>query len=178
MSEILKIDNESLDLKSQIDRSLDNADQKAKANEALGMLKIFDSQIPEFDIDMTYDKKNDKFYFVSWNELLNIAMDIWKIQEIWDAIVKLLNNKNKLWITWKQDFRMIFEDKFLWNDAWNQVYYKWTQFKWNSLDLNEAIINNNFAEELYRFTQRVKKIPEKEWIIKWWIWSSNEIWIK
>jgi len=65
MSEILKIDNESLDLKSQIDKSLDNADQKAKANEALGMLKIFDTQIQEFDIDMTYDKKNDKFYFVS-----------------------------------------------------------------------------------------------------------------
>lgn len=178
MSEILKIDNESLDLKSQIDRSLDNADQKAKANEALGMLKIFDSQIPEFDIDMTYDKKNDKFYFVSWNELLNIAMDIWKIQEVWDAIVKLLNNKNKLWITWKQDFRRIYEVRFFWNEADNQVYYKWTQFRWNSLDLNEAIINNNFAEELYRFTQRIKKIPEKDWIIKWWIWSSNEIWIK
>jgi len=178
MSEILKIDNESLDLKTQIDKSLDNAEQKAKANEALGMLKIFDAQIPDFDIDMTYDKKNDKFYFVSWDEVLNIAMDINKIAEVWDALIKLLNNKNKLWITWKQDFRRIFEDRFFWNDAWNQVYYKWTKFKWNNLDLNEAINNNNFAEELYRFTQKIKNIPEKDWIIKWWIWKQNEIWIK
>ena len=65
MSEILKIDNESLDLKTQIDNLISDTEQKAKANEALGMLKIFDSLIKDFDIDMSYDKKNDKFYFLS-----------------------------------------------------------------------------------------------------------------
>ncbi|MDD3793342.1 MAG: hypothetical protein PHI37_00850 [Candidatus Gracilibacteria bacterium] len=178
MSETLEINNESLDLKSKIDGAIDNAEQKAKVYEALGMLKIFDSQIPDFDIDMTYDKKNDKFYFVSGNEILNIPMNIDKIGEIGEVLVKLLNNKNKLGITGKQDFRMIFEDSFLGNEAGNQIYYKGTQFRGNTLDLNEAINNNNFAEELYRFTQGVKKIPEKDWIIKGGIGSHNEIGIK
>lgn len=177
MSEVLKIDNESLDLKKQIEKDLVSAEEKAKVNEALGMLKIFDSKIPDFDIDMTYDKKNDKFFFISWNELLNIAMDIWKIQEVWDAIVKLLNNKNKLWITWKQDFRRIYEDNFFWNARDNQVYYKWTPLDWNNLDLDLAINNNNFVEELYKFTQKVKWIPEKNWIIQGGIWDSKNIWI-
>lgn len=178
MSEILKIDNEALDLKTQIDNLINDSEQKAKANEALGMLKIFDSLIKDFDIDMSYDKKNDKFYFLSWNEVLNIPMNINEIQSVWEALVKLLNNKNNLWITWKQDFRRIFENKLFWTDRDNQVFYKWTELKWNTLVIEDAILNNNFTEELYRFSQKVKGIPEKDWIIKWWIWKANEIWIK
>ncbi|NCO31396.1 hypothetical protein GW891_00795 [bacterium] len=57
------LDNENLEIK--INDKLNNLEQKSKVNQALGMLKIIDSQIPDFDIDMTYDKKNDKFYFIS-----------------------------------------------------------------------------------------------------------------
>lgn len=176
MNEVLKIDNESLDLKTQIDKSLDNAEIKARINEAVGMLRIIDSQIPDFDIDMIYDRKNDKFYFVSWSERLNIPLKTNEIQKIWETLVRLLNNKNKLWITWKQDFRRIYEVTLFWSEKNNEVFYKWTKFEWNSLNMEKAIANNNSIEEMYKFTQKLKWIPEKDWIIKWWIWTSKDIW--
>ena len=61
---LMSIDNET-GIEPKINKGIKNVEQVAKTNQALGMLKIIDSQIPDFDIDMTYDKKNDRFYFVS-----------------------------------------------------------------------------------------------------------------
>lgn len=169
------LDNENLELK--INDKLDNLEQKSKVNQALGMLKVIDSQVPDFDIDMTYDKKNDKFYFISWNQKLNIPLNLSQIDEIWKEIVKLLNNKNKLWITWKQDFRRIFEVS-IWSPADKQVVYKGTKFEWNTLNMDTAVKNNNEIEELYKFTQIAKWIPKENWVIEWWIWTPDEIWNK
>lgn len=178
MSETLKIDNESLDLNNQIENLISNTEKKIKINEVLNMLKIIDSQIPDFDIDMTYDKKNDKFYFISWNQKLNIPLDLNWIEEMWKIITKLLNNKNDLWITWKVDFRRIFEVKLFWNARDNEVLYRWTKLDWNTLNKEKAIANNNTIEEIYKFTQMVKWIPKDKWIIEWSIWSHDEIGIK
>ena len=178
MSETLKIDNESLDLNNQIENLISNTEKKVKINEVLSMLKIIDSQIPDFDIDMTYDKKNDKFYFISWNQKLNIPLDLNWIEEMWKIITKLLNNKNNLWITWKVDFRRIFEVKLFWNARDNEVLYRWTKLDWNTLNKEKAIANNNTIEEIYKFTQMVKWIPKDKWIIEWSIWSPDEIGIK
>lgn len=178
MSETLKIDNESLDLNNQIENLISNTEKKVKINEVLNMLKIIDSQIPDFDIDMTYDKKNDKFYFISWNQKLNIPLDLNWIEEMWKIITKLLNNKNNLWITWKVDFRRIFEVKLFWNARDNEVLYRWTKLDWNTLNKEKAIANNNTIEEIYKFTQMVKWIPKDKWIIEWSIWSPDEIGIK
>lgn len=170
------LDNENLELK--INDKLDSLEQRTKTNQALGMLKIIDSQVPDFDIDMTYDKKNDKFYFLSWNQKLNIPLDLEQIDEIWKEIVKLLNNKNKLWITWKQDFRRIFEVSLFWTSKDNQVSYIWTQFEWNTLNIDTAIKNNNKLEELYKFTQITKWIPKEKWVIDFKDWSPENIWNK
>jgi len=142
------------------------------------MLKIIDSQIPDFDIDMTYDKKNDKFYFISWNQKLNIPLNLNQIDEIWKVIIKLINNKNELWITWKQDFRRIFEVTLFWDKRDHEIHYKWLKFKWNTLDIEFAKKENNNTEELYKFTQIAKWIPKENWVIEWWIWTPDEIWNK
>ncbi len=170
---LISIDNETW-IEPKINKWIKNIEQVAKTNQALGMLKIIDSQIPDFDIDMTYDKKNDKFYFVSWSQKLNIPLSLNEIEEMWKIITKLLNNKNELWITWKVDFRRIFEVTFF----WTEVYYKWTKLDWNTLNTEKAIANNNIAEELYKFSQIVKWMPKDKWVINWSIWSPDEIGIK
>ncbi len=174
---LMSIDNET-GIEPKINKGIKNVEQVAKTNQALGMLKIIDSQIPDFDIDMTYDKKNDRFYFVSWNQKLNIPLDLNWIEEMWKIITKLLNNKNELWITWKVDFRRIFEVKLFWNARDSEVLYKWTKLDWNTLNTEKAIANNNTIEEIYRFTQIVKWIPKDKWVIEWSIWSPDEIGIK
>lgn len=170
------LDNENLEFK--INDKLNNLEQRTNANQALGMLKIIDAQVPDIDIDMTYDKKENKFYFISWNQKLNIPLDLGQINEIWKEIIKLLNNKNKLWITWKQDFRRIFEVRLLSMPADREVVYKGTKLDWNTLNMDTAIKNNNEVEELYKFTQIAKWIPKEKWVIEWWIWTPDEIWNK
>lgn len=174
MAEII-INNEAPDTEKQIDAKMKDIEKKMKINQALGMLRLIDWEISDFDIDMTYDEKNDNFYFVSWNEKLNIPMKINQLEEIWNTMKTLLNNKNKLWITWKQDFRRIFEVKLFWTAKDNQVYYKWTKSPGNELNINDAIKNNNNVEELYRFTQILKNIPKNNWIIEGWIGNPDEI---
>ncbi|MDD2908077.1 MAG: hypothetical protein PHH98_05575 [Candidatus Gracilibacteria bacterium] len=171
----IMLDNENLEITKQINQNLKKLEQQAKANQALGMLKLIDNQIPDFDIDMTYDKTNDKFYFISGNQKLNIPLDIEKIEEIGKAITILLNNKKKLGITGKQDFRRIFEVSLFGADVDNQVYYGGTKLKGNTLDIDTATKNNNNIEELYKFTQILKGIPKNQWVIEGGIGTALEI---
>lgn len=171
----LFINNESPEIIDDIESYIDSTEKKSEIYQALKILSIIDSQVQEYDIDLTYDW--EKFYFIIKNERLRLPMNVDQIEEYWNIVKDLLNNNSEIWITGKADFRYIYEVPFIWwVSRWKKIFYLWTKPIWNVLNKFEAINNNNIVEELYRFTQTVKNIPKEKWIIKNWIWTADTIW--
>jgi hypothetical protein len=158
-------------LPQEIDSNLDNLEK----NEALKLINFIDSEIPWFNIDLTYDEKNDNFYIISWEQKLNIALKVEEIEEIWIALINILNNNRKIWITWKFDFRKIYQVPRLWWSArWKTLFYSWIKSDWTNS--YEAEKNNRFVEEVYKFTQKLKWIPEEQWATERWMRQWQEMW--
>jgi len=74
------IDNESVN----VDKKLD----KIEHQQAINFLNEVDSKIP-YDIDLTYDKINKKYYFI-WNEKfkLNIWLNLNDLNLIWNILIE------------------------------------------------------------------------------------------
>lgn len=179
MSEILKIINEKSaeEIKNSINSEIDNIEDKIKITNSLKYLIEIDSLIPKYNIDLSYNKNNWKFYFLSWENTLKIPLNSDEILNFWKELASVLNNDKTLWITWKRDFRRIYEvPLFWWISRWKQLIYRWTEFNWNNLDLSIAEQNNRFVEEIYKFTQNIKWIPENKWKTESWMRQWQEMW--
>jgi len=146
------IDNES----KKINEKLDKKEELI----ALWVLETIDSQIPNTDIDLAFDKENNKYYFISnSNESLNIWIDFNNLVELWSILVKLFNNNIQLF--WDITWRSIAKDSLM---------LDWLEEKF--------VTSNNFSkneiEELFIFVMKTKWIPMEDWklessICKWWV---------
>ena len=147
-----KIDNEKI-----INEKLDNKQEAI----ALWILKVIDIEIPNIDIDLAYDKKEDNYYILANNEALNIPIKLNNLPKFWAIMVKLFNKNIQLF--WDLTWRSIAEDT--WMPDW---------FEKKIIKDSDFNLSKNDIEEIFTFVMKSKNIPMEDWklestICKWWV---------
>ena len=120
---------------------------------ALWILEAIDIQIPNHDIDLSVDRKNDKFYFISWDKALNIPLDLKNLPKIWRILVELFNNNIQL--SWDLTWRSINADTMMPN--WLEKSF---------INSQDNIFTKNDIEELFIFTMKTKNINIEDWEVE------------
>mgnify|MGYP006409924751 FL=1 len=170
-AENIRIDNENQNEtieaieKAKIDTNLDKLDLQ----NTLETLAVIDSAIPNYDIDLTYNPNEDKYYFLNpikwwWDNIFNkleIGLNKNDIASIWEILVELfkaedtqLTRSRANWLsilTEKEYVPIIFESNIV--SSWD-------------LNLSEQDIN-----KLYTF---VKSTQSKFEIVDWKLKSKKE----
>jgi len=177
MPEIFKdvIDNENQDIVDKINSFQDNSQENINDKQALYFLKKIDSQAPGYDIDLAKD--GNKYRFIVENKaVLNISLDNNEILEIWQMLVDLLKFDWDLHLIWGKEWRAISEkNMFWWGYAWEKrIVNKWLEALHN-IDFYRN--ENNKIEELFKFVQSYKWVPESDWYISNSIRNTWPIWI-
>ncbi len=147
-----KIDNEKI-----VNEKLDNKQEAI----ALWILKVIDVEIPDIDIDLAYDKKEDNYYILANNKALNIPIKLNNLPKFWSIMTKLFNKNIQLF--WDLTWRKIAEDTWM-IDWLEKIIIKDNDFN----------LSKNDIEEIFTFVMKSKNIPIQDWklestICKWWV---------
>lgn len=184
-----------------VDKNLDELSLKSEEVLAIGEFRAIESWIKWYDIDLAIDRKNNWFYIISGENVLNIPLSIEEIGEVAKILKGIFNAKwdfnsdnEELLLRWKQNKRRIVGDwGYLWpehllheNEETTHGFVK--DGKWEFVNQSAMIYENNITEEIFKFAQKVKWIPIENWNIKWvckwpinkeckqWLWfSENDI---
>lgn len=163
-----------------IQSSLDNLEAKAEKWVAIWLIKALNNDIEwnnEIKLSIREDSWKPQYYIIWWKEntLLNIPLDIESLEEFCNQIETLMNFEWKIQLLWWKEWRAIADKQLLWwSTRANKLIYKWLE-TWS--DISYYIAENNKTEELFAFVQRLKWIPEEDWIIDKSIKNSWPIWL-
>lgn len=150
------IDNESKKINEKLDKMEENA--------AIDLLNRIDAKVP-FDIDLAFDRENNKYYFI-WNEKnsMNVALDFKELEEIWNVLVEALNKDVQLF--WSLYGRSLAED------TWTPdgLEKKLIETTWSNFSKDDI-------EEIFVFIMKTKWIPMEDWKIEETVcanWAVND----
>lgn len=135
---------EIIDKLKEVDEKLTSLENK----QAIEIIKNLDART-EYNMDLAFDSKANKYFFIVNNSPLNISLDFKDVFKIWEQIVKLLNMKEDLLLHWDKFNRWIWYDRIL--------GYKII------LDGNENWLTKKQVEKIFSFlmTTKGKEITEK-----------------
>ena len=152
-----------------LDSLEDNSQSSQLEKQGLLLLGEYRERVAESWYDIDLAKAWESLYITNGlDEALNVKIsDHNELRSVLDDVVLLLNEQRPLAISWDDNERSIYETSRLDTMIMEKVTKKeWT--KGNSevqVNVNEIVANNNYVEELYKFTQNVKGIPVEEWDI-------------
>lgn len=119
-----------------------------------------------YDIDLA--KAWPVLYITSGSEVLNIDISNQEqLRSVLADVSTLLSEDRPLAISWDDNERSIYET----SGRDSEILWKITKKEWldtqtgEQINIREIIENNDYIEELYKFTQNVKEVPEEKWDI-------------
>lgn len=142
-----------------IKKAIENQETKA-----LVIIKKIDSQLTAYNIDLTIKRPDHTYKFIIWTNCLEIPLTIDKLEEVWDILVKILNDP--LFLEWSLSERKIEKKSFM-----NHVYGIWKSI----VDSNNSFLSKNDVEELFVFAQDVQNIHIDKWNIDNDVCANEEI---
>ena len=121
------------------------------------------------DIDIVNVSENNSLYLSIGTEAIKIpTSNESEIATFCDDLYNVLSDTRTLAITWDINERTIVEIDWLFDD---EILSKNVPSTWydekdkQPENISEMVSSNNYVEELYKFTQKVKWVPEIDWKI-------------
>ncbi|MDD3646689.1 MAG: hypothetical protein PHH06_04775 [Candidatus Gracilibacteria bacterium] len=165
---------EYIDTEKNTDELLNNLEFKTEEALALGIVKQLDKQLKEgYDIDFAIDRKKNQYYIIVNDNILNLPLDINSLEKFGNDVVNLLNYDGKIQLIGGEDWRAIAEVQWLGGSAGAKKIVD-NPLKYGK-NLAYYVYENNKTEELFKFIQLLKKVPESDWKIDPSILKSGPI---
>lgn len=149
-------------IRNENSESVQNAIEKQET-EALNIIKDIDSKIKQ-NIDLTIDRRDHSYRFISWNNCLNIPLSIENVKVVWDILVEILNDP--LYLQWDLYGRELKKESI----------FNWIAWAWKVIAGSEnSFLSKNDIEELFIFSQDLQNIHIDDWNIDNDICANEEI---
>lgn len=173
--------NKEVSIIREINEKIDNLEKTLNIKEALVLLKSIENDLKWYKLYLSINWSKNELYIIwqwKWDKiLLNIPFkigDVNNFSSTLNDIKKLLNYDWNIQIIWWKEWRSIADIQWFWWDGNAQrLIHKWLPH-WKDIDF--YVDQNNKLEELFVFIQKLKWIPEKEWVISDKIQNSTPLW--